>query len=100
MYLHTDVLCLCAKPHKYFYDELILPIFGKISLWSRSKAFLFNCNFEKSIFLTDILRKKILLIHAKLQKNQPHYGKILVSSIIPECDEKVNSSAEQFQSNS
>lgn len=33
-------------------------------------------------------------------KKKPYYGKILASSIIPECDEKVNSSAEQFQSNS
>lgn len=35
-----------------------------------------------------------------MQNSKKLYGKILVSSIIPECDEKVNSSAEQFQSNS
>lgn len=35
-----------------------------------------------------------------LKKKKSLYRKILVSSIIPECDEMVNSSAEQFQSNS
>lgn len=34
------------------------------------------------------------------KKKNHLYGKTIVISIMPECDGKVNSSAEQFQSNS